>query len=80
MRLSDITSDNYYKYVGLLIIEQKDMLIGQWYMPDSYFNPIQDADNNWVISIEEMINCINDEFIWVKDLPLIIFNQKIPVE
>ncbi len=64
--------------VGLLTIEQKDSLIGQWYAPDSFFNPIETAiENQWVISVEEMANCVNNEFMWVKDLPLIIYEPKI---
>lgn len=57
--------------VGLLTIEQKNEIQGQQFAPDSYFNPIQDADYNWVISIEEMQQCVNPEFLWVKNLPLI---------
>ena len=62
--------------VGLLTQVQKDELIGQWYAPDSYFNPIEDADNNWVISQEEMSQCVNPNFLWVKDLPLIEYKPK----
>ena len=62
--------------VGLLTETQKDELIGQWYAPDSYFNPIEDADNNWVISQEEMSQCVNPDFMWVKDLPLIEYKPK----
>ena len=62
--------------VGLLTQVQKDELVGQWYAPDSYFNPIEDADNNWVISKEEMNQCVNPDFLWVKDLPLIEYNPK----
>ena len=62
--------------VGLLTIEQKDSLIGQLYAPDSYFNPIQDANNNWVISVEEMEQCINTDYLWVKDLELIEYVPK----
>jgi hypothetical protein len=62
--------------VGLLTIEQKDSLIGQWYAPDSYFNPIQDAQDNWVISTEEMEQCVNPDYLWVKDLPLIEYLPK----
>lgn len=61
--------------VGLLTIEQKDSLVGQWYAPDSYFNPIQDAQNNWIISVEEMEQCVNSLFLWVKELPLIPYNN-----
>jgi len=62
--------------VGLLTIEQKDNLIGQLYDEDSYFNPIQDLDENWIISVEEMEFCVNPEFQWVKDLPLIEYKPK----
>jgi len=63
--------------VGLLTIEQKEELVGQLYAPVSYFNPIQDADDNWVISQEEMNQCCNDNFLWVKELPLIDYIPKI---
>ena len=62
--------------VGLLTETQKDELVGQWYAPDSYFNPIEDADNNWVISQEEMEQCVNPDFLWVKDLPLIEYKPR----
>lgn len=62
--------------VGLLTIEQKDSITGQMYTEDSFFNPIQDADDNWVISTEEMEYCTNPEFIWVKELPLIDYKPK----
>jgi hypothetical protein len=62
--------------VGLLTLEQKDSLVGQMYTDDSYFNPIQDADDNWVISVEEMEYCTNPEFMWVKNLPLIPYVPK----
>ena len=62
--------------VGLLTENQKNELTGQQYAPDSYFNPIQDINDNWIISIEEMEFCINPEFLWVKDLPLIDYKPK----
>jgi len=76
MKLTEITKENYTTYVGLLTEIQKDELTGQIYAPDSYFNPIQDLSNNWVISIEEMQFCVNELFLWVKDLPLIIYEPK----
>ena len=76
IQLKDVTKEQYSLYVGLLTIEQKDSLLIQQYAPDSYFNPIQDLNENWVISVEEMANCVNDEFMWVKDLPLIIYEPK----
>ena len=74
--LKDITKDQYDLYVGLLTVEQKNSLLLQEFAPDSYFNPIQDLNDNWIISIEEIANCVNEEFMWVKDLPLIIYEPK----
>ena len=62
--------------VGLLTESQKNELIGQLYDEDSYFNPIQDIEDNWIISVEEMEFCVNPEFMWVKDLPLIEYKPK----
>ena len=76
IQLKDITTEQYSLYVGLLTVEQKYILLIQQYAPDCYFNPIQDLNDNWVISVEEIANCVNDEFIWVKDLPLIIYEPK----
>lgn len=76
MTLKDLTSEQYGNYVGLLTEIQKTDLVGQWYDDDSFFNPIQDIDNNWVISIEEIEQCENPLCLWVKDLPLIPYNPK----
>lgn len=62
--------------VGLLTETQKDSLVNQLYDDDSYFNPIQDINDNWIISVEEMDFCVNPEFMWVKDLPLIPYEPK----
>jgi len=62
--------------VGLLTESQKNELVGQLYDEDSYFNPIQDINDNWIISVEEMEFCVNPEFMWVKDLPLIPYEPK----
>lgn len=62
--------------VGLLTIEQKEEIQGKQYAPDSYFNSVQDEDDNWIISIEEMEQCENPEYMWVKDLPLIEYKPK----
>ena len=76
MKLTDITRAEYTTYVGLLTETQKDELVGQMYAPDSYFNPIQDNADNWVISIEEMEYNINPVYAWVKDLELILYVPK----
>jgi hypothetical protein len=62
--------------VALLTESQKNSLVGQLYDDDSYFNPIQDDFNNWIISVEEMEFCVNPEFQWVKTLPLIEYKPK----
>ena len=76
MKLTDITQAEWTTYVGLLTIEQKDLIVGQQYTTDSYFNPIQDLNDNWVISIEEMEYCTNVDYLWVKDLTLIEYVPK----
>jgi hypothetical protein len=62
--------------VGLLTIEQKDQLVGQLYDDDSYFNPIQDIDNNWIISQEEIEQNIFPIFDWLQSIPLIEYKPK----
>jgi hypothetical protein len=62
--------------VGLLTIEQKDALVGQLFTDESYFNPIQDFNDNWIISVEEMEFCTVEQFAWVKNLPLIEYRPK----
>jgi hypothetical protein len=53
--------------------EQADQLRGVEYVKDMTFNPIEDANGNWIISIEE-INSTTIE--WVKKLPKIEFVPK----
>ena len=77
MRLKDLTQEQKLTYVGLLTEVQKDELVGQLYTEDSYFNPIQDAADNWIISVEEMEFCTVEQFMWIKDLPLIEYVPKV---
>ena len=62
--------------VGLLTEQQKNELVGQQYTTDSYFNPIQDINDNWIISQEEINYCDNENFLWIKNIPLIDFIPK----
>lgn len=57
--------------VGLLTLIEKEAVEGKLYTTDSYFNPIQDSNSNWVISTQEMEFCTNPDYLWVKNLPLI---------
>jgi hypothetical protein len=76
MKLTDITTEDLTTLVGLLTEVQKDELIGVYYSPDSIYNPIQDIDNNWVISVEEIQQTTNPDTMWVKDLELIVYKPK----
>lgn len=76
MKLTDITSEDTTTLVGLLTIEQKNELVGVYYAPDSIYNPIQDINDNWVISVEEMQDTINEDTLWVKELELIEYQPK----
>ena len=76
MKLTQLTEEEKLTYVGLLTELQKNELVGQLYAPYSYYNPIQDINDNWIISVEEMEQTTTLEFIWVKDLPLILYTPK----
>jgi len=76
MIVAQLTPEQKLTFVGLLTDIQKDELIGQLFDEDSYFNPIQDNLDNWIISIEEMEFCTVEQFMWVKDLPLIEYLPK----
>jgi hypothetical protein len=62
--------------VAQLTPEQADELKGKEFVQDNYFNPIQDVNDNWIISVEEIDQCVNPEFMWVKELPLIPYEPK----
>ena len=62
--------------VAQLTEHQKDSLVGQLVQPDLYFNPIQDINDTWIISTEEIDNSIYPEHEWIKDLPLIEYVPK----
>ena len=76
MKLTDISQEEWSTYVGILTEEQKDSIVGQQFTTDSFFNPIQDKNDNWIISVEEMAYCTNSTFLWVKDLDLIPYERK----
>jgi hypothetical protein len=77
MKITDLTQEQKTIYVGLLTIEQKDLLVGQLFDEDSYFNPIQDDNDNWITSIEEIEQNLNPTFGWLQDLEMIIFVPKV---
>jgi len=62
--------------VRLLTPSQKEVLQGKQYRPNCWFNPIQDINDNWVISNEEVSQCVNPTVVWVIDLPVIDYVAK----
>jgi hypothetical protein len=65
--------------VHLLTEQQKNLLIGKRYFSNSYFNPIQDINDNWIISQEEVLNATYEDVLWVKDLATIEYIAKPPI-
>ncbi len=64
------------KNVRLLTFEQALELGGNTWAKDSYFEPLRDADDNWILSEEEATGNTNPRFDWVKDLPVIEFKPR----
>jgi len=63
--------------VRLLTESQKDALLHKQYKPNCTFYPIQDNNDNWIISNEEVVQCVNPTVMWINELPLIDFNEKL---
>lgn len=59
--------------IAILTEEQKDQLVGQTYDGVCFYNPIQDLNDNWIISQEE-IN--QSDLTWLKELSLVEFQPK----
>ena len=57
--------------VAIITEQQKNELLGQELMDSWLFYPVKDCNGNWIISEEEINNCINPQFEYVKTLPLI---------
>jgi hypothetical protein len=76
MKMTDIIESEWLNYVGLLTQSQKNNLLGQKLDDNCFFNPFQDLNDNWVLTIQEMNYCINPNFMWVKNLDLIHFELK----
>ena len=49
--------------------QQRNLLVGQQFAPDQYFNPVPDIDGVYFIFEGEVEGCVNEEFMWVKELP-----------
>lgn len=66
--------------VRLLTESQKEAITNKQFKPNCTFNPIQDINDNWIISNEEVVQCANPTVMWVNELPLIDFNPKPELE
>jgi hypothetical protein len=62
--------------VALLTTVQKNLIEGKEFAPNSLFNPIQDLNNKWVISLQEIELATIPPYEWLKELPLIDFEPK----
>jgi hypothetical protein len=62
--------------VALLTLAQKNLIEGKEFAPNSLFNPIQDLNNNWVISLQEIELATIPPYEWLQELPLIDFEPK----
>jgi hypothetical protein len=58
---------------------QKNDLINVVYNDGMLFNPVQDNQDRWIISNEEVDHCTNESVMWVKNLPEIDFDPKIEI-
>ena len=67
--------------VRQLTIEQKDLLIGQKWNEEAFFNSTLDADGNWFISNEEVNGCTHEGVNeWIHELVEIEHNPIINEE
>lgn len=46
--------------VAKITQKQADELKGVQFVQDNYFNPIQDNNGNWIISLQELVYCSVD--------------------
>lgn len=58
--------------VAKLTQEQAEQLKGKEVVKDNYFNPILDANGNYIISLEEVEQ---SDIKWLKTLPQIEYKQ-----
>ena len=46
--------------VAKITQQQAEELTGVQFVQDNYFNPIQDNNGNWIISLQELVYCSVD--------------------
>jgi hypothetical protein len=55
---------------AILTQTQAASILGQFYAPDSYFNPVLDINASIFITTQEINNCTAPNFQWVKQLTI----------
>jgi hypothetical protein len=58
--------------VGLLTEEQRKIILQEKITDNWNFNPIQDKNKNWIISVEEINNSTIE---WIKSIPIINWEE-----
>lgn len=43
--------------VAKITQQQAEELTGVQFVPDNFYNPIQDKNGNWIISLQELVYC-----------------------
>lgn len=46
--------------VAKITPDQAEELKGVQFVPDNLFNPVQDIEGNWIISLQELVYCSVD--------------------
>jgi|688.fasta_scaffold2864404_1 hypothetical protein len=71
--------------IAIITELQKNILVGKQFEQDSFFNPIQDLNKNWIISEIEYYHCLglwyldelNAELVFITSLLLSEYSPKI---
>jgi hypothetical protein len=62
----------------ILTLEEKGELEVQTYDGVQFYNPVLDNNNQYYVTEEEVDNTTNPNTLWVKDLPIVDIEIKIP--
>lgn len=63
-----------------LNLQQKDILQIKRFDGVQFYNPVLDNNDEYFISIQEVEQTTNPDTLWVKDLPIVDIELKIPNE
>ena len=72
--------ETHIKMKVVLLSTYPDFIYSEYELvkPNWFFNPVQDCNGNWVLSIEEVSESIYEKNDWLKKLPLINWCAPIP--